>query len=1028
MNANPAPRSTPLSPAPCVWRVRLAAAGLLLVLSLWPATAAAQPAAATGAIEGRVFNTGTQAYVRNVRIEIPGTPLQTFTDTFGAYALAHVPPGTVTLKIFYTGSGEHSFQVNVLAGQTVRRDLSISGGAVAFDDKGTVALETFVVSETRERDARAIAINEQRFAENLKTVAAADAFGDSVDGNVGEFIKNMPGVVLDGGRVSIRGLPGSMTPVMIDGNDLANGAGIKDSRAIDISNLAINNISRVEVTKAPTPDMAASSVGGSVNLISKSAFELARPQFKYRAMMTFNEEYMDFSKTPYPQREPSLKIKPSFDFSYTVPVNKRFGFSINGMHNQQFSFQRHLRTQWNSSTAPSSPANPFLDRFEFNETPLEKQRQTIGATADWRISDRDTLSVSALYNPSRSQSANHVMLWNNGGVLNQNVGSYSPTFALGRAGSGTVEGTGHHTIVRDVTTHYSLRHRHRGAHWNFESSAYYGLSQNRTGDMEYGMVERVILFRRNLTINFQDIREGGRPYSVSARDNTTGANVDAYTLANVPIDVIRSRQNRDTDDTQSGAKIHASRAFDLGVPVRVKAGLDYRQQIRDHNGPTSQWSFVGPDRVKGTADEYAGLYGLKAAVSTSPGFGLPPRERVDNWKMYELFKAHPEYFVFDEAAFLLSRTRESFLLDETIQAGFLMADASFFSNRLRLVGGVRYEETIDKSLGRRTDPTLGYQKDAGGNTLRNAAGVPLPITDPIERARRINIVRGSSNRNSYDGLYPSFHASFALTSNLLARFSYARTLGRPDLPRVFPDIDIRDTSNPPLIVTTSSSLKPWESDNMDVALEYYFKTVGVLSVGAFRKDIKNYFGLLTQDATPALLSDYNLGPEYSNYRFSHYLNVGDARVSGIEASYDHVLTFLPQWASGFSVFANGSRLQLEGRDTADFRGFVPKVFNAGISYDRGRVNVQLKRNYRGKQQLSPQNWPNSFEFRRESVTFDLNAQIKLHKRVSIFVTGRNLTNEPTVLEWSSPATPDYAKIQRFIESGAQYAFGLKGTF
>jgi hypothetical protein len=104
------------------------------------------------------------------------------------------------------------------------------------------------------------------------------------------------------------------------------------------------------------------------------------------------------------------------------------------------------------------------------------------------------------------------------------------------------------------------------------------------------------------------------------------------------------------------------------------------------------------------------------------------------------------------------------------------------------------------------------------------------------------------------------------------------------------------------------------------------------------------------------------------------------------------------------------------------------VFNAGISYDRGRVNVQLKRNYRGKQQLSPQNWPNSFEFRRESVTFDLNAQIKLHKRVSIFVTGRNLTNEPTVLEWSSPATPDYAKIQRFIESGAQYAFGLKGTF
>lgn len=100
MNANPALRSTPVSPASCVGRVRLAAAGILLVLSLWPATAAAQPAVATGAIEGRVFNTGTQAYVRNVRIEIPGTPLQTFTDTYGAYALTHVPTGAVTLRIF----------------------------------------------------------------------------------------------------------------------------------------------------------------------------------------------------------------------------------------------------------------------------------------------------------------------------------------------------------------------------------------------------------------------------------------------------------------------------------------------------------------------------------------------------------------------------------------------------------------------------------------------------------------------------------------------------------------------------------------------------------------------------------------------------------------------------------------------------------------------------------------------------------------------------------------------------------------
>ncbi len=995
---------------------------------LLPSSVPAQTGKGTGTIEGRVFNTATQAYVRNVRIEIPGTNLQTFTDDFGRYSLTGVPAGEVALRFFYTGAGEQALQVNVSAGQTVRRDITISGRQFVAEDSDLVALDKFVVAEARQMDTRVIAINEQRFADNLKTVAAADAFGDSVDGNVGEFIKNMPGIALDGSGVSVRGLPGSMTPVMIDGADLASSSGIKDTRAIGLSNLAINNISRVEVTKSPTPDMAASSVGGSVNLITKSAFELGRPQFKYRAMVTFNEEYMDWAKTPYPGRSPSYKYKPSFDFSYTVPVNRKFGFSINAMHNQQFSFQRALRTQWNSTTTPASPTNPFMDRFEFNEAPQEQRRQTVGVTADWRASDRDTFSASALYNPSRSQSAQHVMLWNSGGVLNQSASSYGPTFALGRAGSGFLDGNGTHSIVRELTAQLTLRHRHRGEFWEFENSAYFGKAKTRRGDLEYGMVEQVTLARRNLTINYEDIRADGRPYKVTARDATTGANVDAYALKDVMIDTFRSRQNRNTDDTTKGVKVHAARRFDVGIPIKVKGGLDLRQQIRDHDGPTRVWSFVGPDRIKSNADDYAHLYGLQTPVNTSPGFGLAPRERVDNWKMYELFQAHPEYFVFDEAAFLLSRTRESFLLDESVSAAFVMADTTLFSNRLRLVGGVRYEKTEDKSLGRRTDPTLGYQTDASGKVLVGSNGRPLPIADPIERARRINIVRGSSTKNDYDGYYPSFNARYSILANLVARGSYARTLGRPDLPRILPDIDIRDTNNPPLINTTSANLKPWESNNYDVALEYYFKTAGVFSVGAFRKDIENYFGLVTQDATPALLEEYNLGPEYGNYRFSHYLNVGDARVSGVEISYDQALTFLPAWASGFSVFANASRLRLQGNNTADFKGFVPKVFNTGVSYDRGRLSLQVKRNYRGLQQGSPQNWPNSFEFRRASVSYDLTAQFRMTRRIALFLTGRNVTNEPTLTEWSSPATPDYARLQRYSESGAQYAVGFKGTF
>ena len=42
-----------------------------------------------------------------------------------------------------------------------------------------------------------IAVNEQRYAAEIKNVVSTDSFGDIADGNVGEFAKYMPGVTLN---------------------------------------------------------------------------------------------------------------------------------------------------------------------------------------------------------------------------------------------------------------------------------------------------------------------------------------------------------------------------------------------------------------------------------------------------------------------------------------------------------------------------------------------------------------------------------------------------------------------------------------------------------------------------------------------------------------------------------------------------------------------------------------------------------------------------------------------------------------
>src|SRR5258705_3422615 len=133
-------------------------------------------------------------------------------------------------------------------------------------DGSPLKLDPFLVTSTRETNGSNIAINEQRYAANVKNVVASDAFGDVTEGNVGELMKFLPGVTVDYvaadvRAISVRGLGANFTGVSQDGARLASG---ETSRTFQLEQVSINNISRVEVTKVPTPDMPADSMGGSV--------------------------------------------------------------------------------------------------------------------------------------------------------------------------------------------------------------------------------------------------------------------------------------------------------------------------------------------------------------------------------------------------------------------------------------------------------------------------------------------------------------------------------------------------------------------------------------------------------------------------------------------------------------------------------------------------------------------------------------------------------------------------------------------
>jgi hypothetical protein len=340
---------------PCLPRL------LLLLVTLLPgsaAPAASAPTAAaphaTAGVSGRIQNLVTGQYLTNVRVAVRGTDRVVFTDDSGIYRLTGLPPGAVMLEIFFTGLDPQQIPLQLAAGEGATRDVGLTSVARYGQNADAVKLDAFVVATSRDTEGEALATNEQRFAANIKNVISTDTFGDMAEGNVGEFLKYLPGITGDHddaqiNTVSLRGFSTNLTLVMADGAQLANANFNGSSRTFQFSQLAINNVSRIEVAKVPTPSTPADSMAGSVNMISKSAFERSRAELRYRLYAAGNGDHLTLAKRPHSYERRQRKVMPGVDFDYTLPVNKNFGVVITGSRSQSAGEEDHSTLLYNAA-------------------------------------------------------------------------------------------------------------------------------------------------------------------------------------------------------------------------------------------------------------------------------------------------------------------------------------------------------------------------------------------------------------------------------------------------------------------------------------------------------------------------------------------------------------------------------------------------------------------------------------------------------------------------------------------------------
>lgn len=826
-----------------------------------------------GMITGRVQHEVTGRSLHNARVAVKGTNRIAFTDESGVYRLPDVPSGPAVLQVFYTQLTPVEIPVNVPSGGTVEMNVGLTNVTGIGTDANVVKLDPFVVEASNETSAEALAVNEQRFAPNIKNVVGAGAFGDVSQGNIGEFIKYLPSITADFAdptmkSISVRGLPSSLTQVTYDGSQLASAHTGGSTRVFQFDQVSINNISRVELTKVPSPSDPADTLGGVVNLVSKSAFELKKAQLNYRAYLTARQGNVSAKKLPDPHDGWRYRVLPNVDFTYNLPVNDRFGLVVSGLSANSYD-DRHVAARTYNATLANSGAsysNPFMQSFTLQEAPRFMYRNSGSIKAEWRVTPHGVLSARAERSTFREFFGMNQLVATTGGTAAPVAGgeplSFGPDFTHGATGRGGMTLNGQFFDIRGATNVGSARYQFDDGTWMIKA----GLSESKsTMDFTdfadghfYNMTTQLFsgagFVGSPFTVNYDNIGHTG-PQRFEVLDGQ-GRPVDISDSSKYRITAAASVPRYVTDKVEVMDLSVRRRISRLSFPLAVEMGAARRAQKRDVRMHNAGWTYNGPDGKSSTSDPSTPYLAYLGGGADDAGFGFKQVPWVSNTKAFAAWKADPGLFTqttAQEVAAEKYRIGHSEAFEEIVSAGYFELDARLLENRLRVLTGVRYERTVGKGLGALSEPSGVYQRNADGSFAHDTAGKLIRKPEAgapgsMEEVRVTLFERQARAKRSYDGFYPSLHLTYDLSSNMLARFAYARTYGRPNFNQIIPNVTINDFDTadnsgglPGTINVRNPGLRPWVADNFDLSLEYYTKKGGLYSVGAYRKDIDGYF-------------------------------------------------------------------------------------------------------------------------------------------------------------------------------------------
>lgn len=715
--------------------------------------------------------------------------------------------------------------------------------------------EVLVTAQAR---GQAAAINQQLSADAIVNIVSSARIQDIPDANAAESVGRLPGVSIlrqggEGNKVVIRGLAPKYNSIQVGGIKMASTD--TDDRSVDLSMISPYMLEGIEVTKAITPDMDADAIGGTVN------FKLREAQkgWKYDFLLQggFNDLKNKFN-----------------DYKIVGSGSNRFFEDKLGVFAQIDIDQRNRSANnMGSSYSLNAPDinienQVFINSLNLSDVIRFNNRYGGTLVLDYRIPS-GSIKLNNFFSLSKTETENR----NESYGIELNTHTYSTSVS-----------------ERNLNVFInSLNYEQDLSLFKIEAQISNSYSEYKIPD--------------NLSFTFQEAN------ALSNVDRSTSPydlpNYARNNLSNTFItDVFRS--SAFSKDRETVGSLNLSRKFNvfdqLSAGFKIGGKYSYKDKFHDYN---AKGGFLNSGSGQDARDAILTAYPWMKEVVASGSINLPyilfmdknynsgrflkgryvPGPAADIDLMYGIVNIL-EGLGLDREAYRhydYSSNTFDYSGNEYYNAGFAMTDIQF-SSLIKIIAGFRYEEVKREYTA------------VNGNSTVGIAQIEYKHWD-------------TTTTITHSNLLPIFHIKIQPFKWFDVRFAYTNTLSRPDFNTIIPRYNIGVEA----VTWNNYKLKPAHSENFDLYLSFHENTLGLFTIGAFTKNIKD---MIFASNGKILLDPSEIGmtpSEKGKALFTYLNNPNPAKLWGIEVSWQTNFWYLPGFLKGLVLDINYTHIKSEAK-------------------------------------------------------------------------------------------------------------------